>query len=115
MRQHDVLEPILVVALRMFGVRVSSAALPALERGAYDRFAAVEQIAELQHELQRLIENAALVADSDSLVTLLVSIDRRERLAQTGFVAIEPHLLVHHDRELEAQAGRSIAGVGTLQ
>src|SRR4051794_25375640 len=104
-RDGDVLEPLVVVALRVVEPELGAARLLALERAHHDRLGAVEHVAELDRPQHVLVEDRAAVVDVGGAALLLEALDDLHRLGQPRLVAEHRALLVHHRAELVLDLG----------
>src|SRR4051812_22218331 len=109
-RQVDVLEPLVVVALRVVRAVLRAARLLPLERADDDALRVVEHEAELHGAQQVLVEDRALVVDRDRLRLLLQPLDDLEPLAQAVLVAEHRRVLVHGLAELGLDLRHAAAG-----
>ena len=75
----DVLQPLLVVALRVVGAEVRAAALGAVDRRDHGRLRAVQHVSQLDRAEQVLVEDRAVVVDRHPFVLLLQALHRLER------------------------------------
>src|SRR3954469_11052674 len=96
----DVLEPLLVVALREIGAVLSTARLLALHRGDDGRLGHVEHVPELDRAKHVLVEDGAAVVDVGRLGLVLQAVDDLVGLAEAHGVAEHGDVLVHRGAEL---------------
>src|SRR3954451_12646365 len=104
-RDGDVLEPLVVVALRVVEPELGAAGLLALERAHDDGLGAVEHVAELDRAQDVLVEHRAAVVDVGLRRLLLEAADRLVRRGQALLVPEHRALLVHHRPELVLDLG----------
>ena len=94
------LEPHLVVALRVVGAELRAARLLALDRSDDDGLRRVEHVAELEGAEHVLVEDGAAVVDVGSLRLFLEAAHDLVGVAQAGLVAEDRDVAVHLDAQL---------------